>query len=586
MAVSLILEMGPLGMRSVTGEFDQPISNRESVLGAAGLGAAGRESLRESLDSVLAVQLRLHALLDAVVGIGADLDLRAALNRIVGAACRLSGARYGALGVLASDGESLSDFITFGVDDATRRRIGQLPQGHGILGLLIREPKAIRLSRISDHLDSYGFPAHHPPMTSFLGVPIKIRDEVFGNLYLTEKDDSGEFTDEDEQVVSALAIAAGVVIDNARVYEVSERRRQWLEASAEIGREILGSHEPTTALSLIAQRARAGAGALFSAIVLRTGEKTSVVAAADGDGVYEPSAVTVDVTAVEAALKGKDPVLLPTADSLVSCVSDPTTELGLQEPVVLVPMSRGGEVDGVLVLVMARQSRGLGGDLDLLVSFANQAALALERAGAQRDRESLAVLADRDRIARDLHDLVIQRLFATGLQLQGAYRLAVRPDVQQRIVSAVEDLDATIHDIRTTIFEMHHLPTEKDSVRAAFTTLVSEYAQTLGYSPRLVLTGPVDAGVTGETRENLVAVARETLSNAVRHAHASSVTVEVDVDAERVALRVTDDGVGCSGVRGNGLSNMQARAESLGGSARVTDNPPHGTVVEWSVPRR
>jgi signal transduction histidine kinase len=486
---------------------------------------------------------------------------------------------------LASDGESLSDFITFGVDDATRRRIGQLPQGHGILGLLIREPKAIRLSRISDHLDSYGFPAHHPPMTSFLGVPIKIRDEVFGNLYLTEKGDSGEFTDEDEQVVSALAIAAGVVIGNARVYEVSERRRRWLEASAEIGREILGSDEPTTALSLIAQRARACAGALFSAILLRTGEETSMVVAADGDGAYEPSALAVDVTAVEAALKGTDPVVLPAADTLLSSAGDATTGVDLQEPVVLVPMVRGGEVDGVLVLVLARQQRDLGGDLDLLVAFANQAALALERASARRDRESLAVLADRDRIARDLHDLVIQRLFATGIQLQGAYRLAVRPEVQQRIVSAVEDLDATIHDIRTTIFEMHHLPTEKDSVRAAFTTLVSEYTQTLGYSPRLVLTGPVDAIVTGETRENLVAVARETLSNAVRHAQASSVTVEVDVSTERVALRVTDDGVGCSGIHGNGLSNMLARAESLGGSARITDNHPHGTVVEWTVPR-
>ena len=324
----------------VIGGHDEQNSGGESVLGAQGLGAAGRESLRESLDSVLAAQLRLHALLDAVVGIGADLDLRAALRRIVAAACRLSGARFGALGVLAPDGQSLSDFVTFGIGDDTTKRIGELPQGKGILGLLIQEPKALRLSRISDHPDSYGFPAGHPPMTTFLGVPIKIREEVFGNLYLTEKDGGGEFTDEDEQVVAALAIAAGVVIGNARVYEVSERRRQWLEASAEIGRQILGSDEPTTALSLIAQRARSGAGALFSAIVLHADDSTSMVVAADSADVYEASALTVNVAAVEAAMTGRDPIVLPTADTVLSPMGD-ATGVDLRDPVVVVPMVRG-----------------------------------------------------------------------------------------------------------------------------------------------------------------------------------------------------------------------------------------------------
>jgi signal transduction histidine kinase len=245
----------------------------------------------------------------------------------------------------------------------------------------------------------------------------------------------------------------------------------------------------------------------------------------------------------------------------------------------------GEQVDGVLLLVMPKGSTDLGGDLELLVSFANQAALALERARAQLDRESLAVFADRERIARDLHDLVIQRLFATGLQLQGAYRLAVRSEVQRRIATAVDDLDTTIHDIRTSIFAMHHLPSEADSVRADLAELIKEYASTLGFPPRLVLAGPVDTLVTGETREHVVAVAREALSNVARHARASGVIVELSVGADGVSLRVADDGVGCSGDPGNGLPNMRARAESLGGSAGIVANAPHGTVVEWAVPR-
>ena len=228
------------------------------------------ELLQELLDrvgEVMSSRERLSALLQAVVGIGGDLDLRSTLHRIVTAACTLSGARYGALGVIGPD-RRLVEFITDGLTVTERHAIGDLPTGRGVLGLLIDDPRPVRMADITAHPRSFGFPPNHPPMHSFLGVPVRIRDQVYGNLYLTEKRDGEEFSDDDEQLVVALATAAGIAIDNARLYAAAGRRQQWLEATAEITNALIGEVDRSAALSLVAERAREVADAAFVAILL------------------------------------------------------------------------------------------------------------------------------------------------------------------------------------------------------------------------------------------------------------------------------------------------------------------------------
>src|SRR5438874_6334779 len=231
--------------------------------------------LQNRVGDVMASRERLSALLDAVVGIGSDLDLRSTLYRIVLAACRLAGARYGALGVIGPD-RRLIEFITDGITAEVHHKIGDLPTGRGVLGLLIDEPKPVRLRDIAEHPRSYGFPAEHPVMRSFLGVPIRIRDQVFGNLYLTEKRDAEEFTEDDEESVVALAVAAGVAIDNARLYAAAGRRQRWLEATAEITNVLLGEVNRTAALQLVARRAREVSGAQTVFVLLADGDQLTV----------------------------------------------------------------------------------------------------------------------------------------------------------------------------------------------------------------------------------------------------------------------------------------------------------------------
>ena len=543
--------------------------------------------MREALSRVedlLATQERVHELLDAVVGIATDLDLRSVLHRIVRAACWLSGARYGALGVLGAD-QRLSDFITYGVTDAEHSAIGDLPQGHGILGLLIEQPKPIRLRQISDHPNSFGFPPHHPPMGTFLGVPIRVGEQVFGNVYLTEKTGGAEFSDEDEQVVEALAAAAGAAIGNARLYAINERRREWLEASSQITRQLLVSGQATDAFELIVRRARSVSDAWFSAIILLDDEGSPKVIAADGVDADLVNRLSVDARVVKDSSAREAPSVFDDVSEVLGGEWSRDAAVG-ETPgrAVLAPLVSGDSVSGVL-LIATRDEGSIVEDDNLFASFANQAALALDLARAHEDREALVVYEDRERIARDLHDLVIQRLFATGMQLQGACRLAVRPEVRQRLTDAVADLDATIRDIRTAIFELHTDP-DSTSLKSELVALGHEYASTLGFAPQLGFDGPLDTGVDADAREELLAVAREGLSNVARHAGASGVMLDVEVSADTVLLRVADDGVGIEEpVRGNGLPNMRSRAEVLGGSMSVRSNVPRGTVLEWAVPR-
>ena len=538
------------------------------------------ELLQEMLDrvgEVVTSRERLRALLDAVVGIGSDLDLQSTLRRIVEAACRLVGARYGALGVIGPD-RLLSNFITHGIDEQTHAKIGDLPHGRGVLGLLITEPRPLRMPDITQHPRSYGFPPHHPPMHSFLGVPVRTRDQIFGNLYLAEKRDADQFSDDDEEIVVALAAAAGVAVDNARLFALAQRRERWVAAAAEITGVLLSTVRRTEALRLIARRAREVAGADLVLVLLSDEQHAGyTIEVADGadPGTAALAGRRVPVDSDQPELFGGEKYGM--IDNLRDAAEWPGPVP--DGPAIAAPLAGSDMLHGVLIVA---QGDGTDEDAGLLSIFAGQASLALERARAQEERELLAVLEDRERIARDLHDVVIQRLFVTGMQLQSVAQ-AVRPETAERLNATVDDLDATIRDIRRSIFELRApvgatLRTElRDAVDAA--------SETLGFRPSLDVSGPVDSAVPDDIIPELMAVLREALSNAARHAQARAVRVSVRAAGGEVILQIEDDGVGIdpSLARG-GLVNMGERAHDLGGTFEVGPGPDGGTVLVWRVP--
>jgi signal transduction histidine kinase len=537
---------------------------------------------------VLDAQERLQGLLDAVVGINADLSLERALERIVTAACTLADAQFGALGVLGGGpGRRLREFVTYGLSADQRAAIGDLPAGHGILGLIIDRPEPLRLPVLGEHPTSYGFPPHHPPMETFLGVPIRIRDRVFGNLYLTEKRGGGTFTAEDEDVVVALAAAAGVVIENARLFEDTTLRRRWLEAAAEVSSALLTDTGGGAALTLVAARAREVPGADTAAVLVPADDQRLQVVAVAGlpeDDLVGTYLETPGTHLEEVAGSAGAIVLPQVADDRLA----PLELLGGSAgSLVLVPLRTSVGRYGVLVVGWSPSAEQafLDTDVRLIEAYAEQAALAMQVAQGREDRSRLAVFEDRDRIGRDLHDLVIQRLFAIGLTLENASRLAERPEVSTRLSTAVDDIDATIKDIRRTIFELSAPPESRD-LRAQLGDALEVVAPALGFLPHLSTVGPVDAAVGDEVRGHLLAVLREALANAARHAQASAVEIDLAVGDE-VVLSVRDDGIGYQpGQRRSGVRNMTERAVALGGTCSVGTRDDGGTEVVWRVPAR
>ncbi|GAA2634378.1 GAF domain-containing sensor histidine kinase [Paractinoplanes durhamensis] len=551
-----------------------------------GLGPLSRvrldELLHEMLDrvgDVMASRERLRALLDAVVGIGSDLDLRSTLQRIVEAACALAGAKYGALGVIGSDRTELIDFITHGIDPATHAMIGDLPHGRGVLGLLITDPHPVRLPDITRHPSSYGFPANHPPMHSFLGVPVRTREQVYGNLYLAEKQGAAEFSEDDEEIVVALAAAAGVAIDNARLYAIAQRRERWLAAAAEITGVLLGEVHSNDALRLIARRAREVSGSGL-AMVLLYDEANSRYTIEVADGADGLAGRSIPVDSVVATELGSEKYRF--LENLAAVAEWPAAVP--DGPALAAPLTVAQAMRGVLIVTQPHDRAADEEEAVLLSTFAGQAALALERARAQEEREQFVVLEDRERIARDLHDVVIQRLFATGMQLQGAVPHAARQEAVRRINAAVDDLDATIRDIRRSIFELR-TPTGP-SLRTELREAVDAAVTTLGFRPVLDTVGPVDSAIPDDIVPELMAVLREALSNVARHAQATSVRVTVHATGDEVSLRIEDDGVGADPAQARGgIVNMIDRAGDLGGEFEIGPGPGgNGTVVVWRAP--
>ncbi|EMF00659.1 GAF domain-containing sensor histidine kinase [Streptomyces mobaraensis NBRC 13819 = DSM 40847] len=550
------------------------------------------EELQARIDAARGTRDRVHSLLEAVLSVGRQLDLTQVLQRIVEAAATLVDARYAALGVIGPDGRTLAQFLTVGLSDEEIAAIGPYPTGKGLLGELIRHPEPLRLSDLATHPASYGFPAGHPPMRTFLGVPVRVRDEVFGNLYLTDKRGGGEFDAEDEAVLSTLAVAAGVAIDNARLFEEARRQQAWLRANAEITRSLLSGSSRAEVLELIARRAREITGAAVADVYAPVGDTGRLVVefAVGGDAATRRGlTVPADGTLSGAASADASPVTTPDLSADPRFATSPRRSDGLGSAVAVPLGSAKGKVEGVLLL--ARESGGpefSPDEIGPLLGFADQAALALELAERRRDTEQLALLEDRDRIARDLHDLAIQRLFATGMTLQSAARFIDHPGAEERVVRAVGDLDETIKIIRTTIFGLRDRGDDTaQGLRARAVRAVSEVQPLLGFAPQLGMEGLLDTDVPQEVADHVVAVLGEALSNAARHAGASSVRVNLKATDTHVVLTVTDDGVGIpAGGRRSGLRNLARRAEELGGTLALSVPPGGGTRLEWSAPLR
>ncbi|WP_433135750.1 GAF domain-containing protein [Actinomadura nitritigenes] len=541
--------------------------------------------LQTRLEAARSTRDRVHALLEAVVSIGGELDLETVLRRIIEAATTLVDARYGALGVIDEEGERLVQFITVGVTEDEIAAIGHWPHGHGILGLLIKDPRPLRLADLSEHAESYGFPADHPPMRTFLGVPIRVRDEVFGNLYLTEKAGGGVFEEEDEVVVTALATAAGVAIENARLYQETRRRERWLEASAEVSTTLLSGTDTHQVTSLVAARARQVSDAGLATVSLideASGEFT--VEAADGADAGRVRGIRLPKGHSIAGRVFEEGASLRLADG-AGAVREAGTPVDLEiGPLLVVPLGVGSSARGVLTVINAPGEPPFSeGTQRLLEAFAGQAAVALELAERRRDAERLTLLEDRDRIAKDLHDTVIQRLFATAMTLMAAIKITQKREVAVRVQRAVDDLDDTIRQIRSSIFALQ-ASGDEESLRSRVHALVDSAAEQLGFSPSVRLDGLLDTAVDDETGEQLLAVVREALSNVARHAHAGEAVVAIDV-GDDLTLRVEDDGVGIGeGGRRSGLRNMTDRAEACGGSCTTRQRPGGGTILSWRVP--
>lgn len=524
-------------------------------------------------------QSPMQRLLEAVAAVSSTLELEVTLRQIVQTAMHLVGARYGALGVMDETGQ-LRRFIHAGIDDDAAARIGPLPTGRGVLGVVIEESTPLRLADLSNHPSSVGFPEHHPHMETFLGVPIRVRGATYGRIYLTEK--PGGFTDDDEIVTQALAGAAGIAVENARLYDQARRRQSWLQAATAITTELLTSQDPSSALILIAQRARELSDADYALIAL----PDPLAAGPQQDDLV----VTVSVGLDPDTLTGS---ALPLVGSTAGAVFRDQVPRNVDRlsfdlaegfgPAVAAPLGAAAGIQGVLMAVRkAGAPRFTDEELQMVSSFADQGALALRRADELATRQELEVIADRDRIARELHDQVIQRLFAVGLAMQGTHRRSKAPDVSGRLSDHIDQLQRVIEDIRSAIFDLQVPIGSPRPLAEILRAVLAEVTDDVDIRTSMVTVGVLSA-VPPDLRRAAEAVIREALSNVVRHAGATSVEVRVTVTDE-LTLEIVDDGSGIpQSAHRSGLANLVARAEQVSGRCHV-ETGAQGTCVRWSAP--
>ncbi len=531
---------------------------------------------------------RTRALLDAAVALASELSLPVVLQRIVDLAARLTDARYGALGVLGPDGR-ITEFVTTGVTPEERAAIGRIPEGHGVLGVLIENARPLRLTNIAEHPRSVGFPMNHPPMRSFLGAPVKAHGRVFGNIYLTEKRTAAEFTAEDEAALVHLATLAGVAVANAYVYEEAQRRERWLEAVREIALAILSGAPLNEVLRLIARTARDLVGADLATITTPGSKESLVVRVAEGAYADELRGQTMPVEGSVSGdvIRGARPLLVPDL-SADQRAYQPAVRLGHMGPGLFVPLVAQGETFGTLAVINVRGRAPFAEEhVRFVQTFADQASLALQYAQAQRELQRLAVLEDRERIAKELHDGAIQSLFAVGMTLQATAQLSGKGEVVERIEGAVDELDRVIQDLRNYIYDLRPALLDKRELDEALERLARDFEDRTG----VVTVVDVDPRTAAELHDHaaeVVQLAREALSNVGRHAQARTCRLTLRRGEEGALLEVDDDGRGFDPASldgsGQGLRNMRERAAALGGALEVSSAPGSGTAVRVTIP--
>ena len=527
---------------------------------------------------------RLRALLEANRTIVADLDLAVVLRRIVEAATQLVGADYGALGVVGDEG-ALEGFVHVGMSDDVVSGIAHLPEGRGLLGLVLEKQQAIRVHDVAAHEGAVGFPEGHPPMGAFLGVPVRVREEDYGSLYLT-RTGADPFTQQDEELVQALAGTAGVAIENARLFGEARLRHQWLAASTEVTRRVLAGDE--SALRLIARSVHALAESDITTVVQPVDAELRVAVAEGHDAAgIEDTRYPASGTLSEHVMRTGTPVRVVDAEDTDN-IDGRTIYLSGQVrvgPVMVLPLLGREEVRGTLVVMRGPGRRPFTeADAQLATTFANHASVALELAEARHDQQRVLLLEDRARIARDLHDHVIQQVFAAGLVVQATASSVEDAASVTALQEVVEHLDDAIKQIRVSIFQLQ--PPVPGGLRAAVMDVVAELQPAIGFAPRIDLDGPLDSVATADLVRDVTAVVREGLSNVARHSSATMVQLSVFATTNRLTVTISDDGTGVGeGTRRSGLDNMRGRAEDRNGSMAVAEVPDlGGTTLVWTVP--
>ena len=539
-------------------------------------------------DEMLVGRDRREILLRVIVDIASDLDLDATLKRIVTGAMELTGARFGALGVRGPD-DTLISFVHAGIDEVAVNTIGHHPVGKGVLGLLLSRSGSLRLDDLTAHPAAVGFPEHHPSMDAVLAVPIIIRQNVFGSLYLTEPTSRAAFSDADETAVRELASAAAVAIDNARLFDRVRSAARWTEASRMITMALLSAVDLHARLQLIVARACELTEA-EQAIVLVPSEadlpvdEVDILVVSTAVGLYADEVlgqrVPVDGSTTGAVLRSGTPVITAAFGHPLKAFTD----VG-RRPAIVMPLRSEHTLLGVIAVARNSDQPPFDAEhLDLMSDFADHAAMALTLASALEHARYLTVLADRERIGHDLHDHVIQRLFAAGLDLQGTIARSRSSEITDRLNRTVTDLQTTIEEIRTTIFELHSTGRQRIGFRQRIQAAVADLTENGAVVTTLRMSGPMSV-IGDDLAGHAESVILEAVSNAVRHSGATQLTVEVAV-ADELDIMVTDDGCGISADNGrrSGLANMASRAEQIGGRCHLATPPGGGTEVHWTVP--
>jgi len=532
-------------------------------------------------EEMMVSQSRLRDLIRVNHAITSDLDLDSVLRRIVEMATELIDARYAAMGVIGG-GRRLEQFIHVGIDDATARRIGHLPEGKGLLGAIIEDPRPVSLDTIADDHRSVGFPRNHPPMESFLGVPIRVRNEIYGNLYLTDSR-SGTFTPDDVELAEAHAATAGIAIENARAFDESTYRERWARALAEAARGVM-TNDDSEQIPQLLEQIRRVLDADVSAICTIDADTDELVleqTVGDQANLLEQARVRPLGASFAQPRDSGDAAVL---NRLRLVLATEDGDLEAECHLIIVPFATSrGQRTALCVANTADGDTFTDRDVQVLHSFTSHVGVVLDRAEVRRTRQRVAMLEDRNRIARDLHDHVIQRLFATGLSLQATASHSDGED-GRRLSDLVHEIDGAITQIRQSIFALNHDSELIGSTpRSRIGAIVERLGQHLSRRPTIVFAGPIDLLTEADLSHDVEAVVSEALTNAVRHAQAHSIDIEVTIDEGSISVSVEDDGVGPGTMsRRSGLSNLEMRARRHGGTFSVTERESGGTVLRWT----